>query len=73
MRHSPVALLGTLIPDAGFHVESEGDLPSLLYHVRAVRPAAGASMPEAGWGAPYCWLGCWRDRGRRAVVLRLGS
>ncbi|SDL94913.1 Methyltransferase domain-containing protein [Nonomuraea maritima] len=38
MRHSPQDLLGTLIPDAGFEVESEGDLPYLLYYVRATRP-----------------------------------
>lgn len=42
MRHDPRHLLGTLIPDAGFRVESEGDLPSLLYHVRAVRLGAGS-------------------------------
>ncbi|MFC7382412.1 methyltransferase domain-containing protein [Sphaerisporangium rhizosphaerae] len=38
MRHSPAELLGTLIPDAGFRVESQGDLPAMMYHVRAVRP-----------------------------------
>ncbi|UBU08567.1 class I SAM-dependent methyltransferase [Nonomuraea gerenzanensis] len=38
MRHDPRELLGTLIPDAGFVVESEGALPSLLYYVRATRP-----------------------------------
>ncbi|MFI7129448.1 class I SAM-dependent methyltransferase [Nonomuraea sp. NPDC050153] len=38
MRHDPRDLLGTLIPDAGFQVESEGDLPYLLYFVRATRP-----------------------------------
>jgi ubiquinone/menaquinone biosynthesis C-methylase UbiE len=38
MRHAPRELLGTLIPDAGFQVESEGDLPYLLYYVRATRP-----------------------------------
>ncbi|MEQ4721061.1 class I SAM-dependent methyltransferase [Nonomuraea sp. B19D2] len=38
MRHDPRDLLGPLIPDAGFHVESEGDLPYLLYYVRATRP-----------------------------------
>ncbi|KAB8191818.1 methyltransferase domain-containing protein [Nonomuraea phyllanthi] len=38
MRHDPRDLLGTLIPDAGFQVESEGDLPYLLYYVRATRP-----------------------------------
>jgi ubiquinone/menaquinone biosynthesis C-methylase UbiE len=38
MRHDPRDLLGTMIPDAGFQVESEGDLPGLLYYVRAVRP-----------------------------------
>ncbi|MFC4531540.1 class I SAM-dependent methyltransferase [Sphaerisporangium dianthi] len=42
MLHSPAELLGTLIPDAGFRVESEGGLPSLMYHVRAVRPAEPA-------------------------------
>ncbi|WP_336212266.1 class I SAM-dependent methyltransferase [Nonomuraea sp. LPB2021202275-12-8] len=41
MRHDPREVLGTLIPDAGFQVQSEGDLPSLLYYVRAVRPEAG--------------------------------
>ncbi|TMS00618.1 class I SAM-dependent methyltransferase [Nonomuraea basaltis] len=38
MRHDPRDLLGTMIPDAGFEVESEGDLPYLLYYVRATRP-----------------------------------
>ncbi|MEW1848146.1 class I SAM-dependent methyltransferase [Nonomuraea angiospora] len=38
MRHAPRDLLGTMIPDAGFQVESEGDLPYLLYYVRATRP-----------------------------------
>jgi ubiquinone/menaquinone biosynthesis C-methylase UbiE len=38
MRHSPRDLLGTLIPDAGFQMESDGDLPYLLYYVRATRP-----------------------------------
>ncbi|MGN9844009.1 class I SAM-dependent methyltransferase [Nonomuraea sp. H19] len=38
MRHDPRDLLGTMIPDAGFRVESEGDLPYLLYYVRATRP-----------------------------------
>ncbi|MEV5744897.1 class I SAM-dependent methyltransferase [Microbispora rosea] len=38
MRHDPRDLLGSLIPDAGFRVEDEGDLPALLYYVRAVRP-----------------------------------
>ncbi|MBB6350947.1 class I SAM-dependent methyltransferase [Nonomuraea muscovyensis] len=39
-RHSPRDLLGELIPRAGFHVEGEGDLPPLLFYVRAVRPRA---------------------------------
>ncbi|MET9338806.1 methyltransferase domain-containing protein [Nonomuraea sp. NPDC003804] len=39
MRHDPRDLLGRLVPDAGFDVESEGALPSLLYYVRAHRPA----------------------------------
>ncbi|MEU9836208.1 class I SAM-dependent methyltransferase [Streptosporangium sp. NPDC048047] len=38
MRHDPRDLLGALVQDAGFKVESEGDLPYLLYHVRATRP-----------------------------------
>ncbi|WP_219500513.1 class I SAM-dependent methyltransferase [Nonomuraea ceibae] len=38
MDHTPQELLGTLIPDAGFRVEAEGPLPSLLYYIRAVRP-----------------------------------
>ncbi|MEV4177148.1 class I SAM-dependent methyltransferase [Nonomuraea sp. NPDC049709] len=38
MRHDPRDLLGTMIPDAGFTVEAEGDLPYLLYYVRARRP-----------------------------------
>ncbi|MFI9845463.1 class I SAM-dependent methyltransferase [Nonomuraea sp. NPDC051941] len=38
MRHDPRDLLGTMIPDAGFRVESEGRLPYLLYYVRATRP-----------------------------------
>ncbi|MEU6717495.1 class I SAM-dependent methyltransferase [Nonomuraea sp. NPDC046802] len=37
MQHDPRDLLGSLVPDAGFEVESEGDLPSLLYYVRATR------------------------------------
>ncbi|GAA1631337.1 hypothetical protein GCM10009733_030260 [Nonomuraea maheshkhaliensis] len=38
MRHDPQDLLGTMIPDAGFQVEAEGELPHLLYYVRATRP-----------------------------------
>jgi ubiquinone/menaquinone biosynthesis C-methylase UbiE len=38
MQDDPRDLLGTMIPDAGFEVESEGPLPYLLYHVRATRP-----------------------------------
>lgn len=38
MRHDPHDLLGTMIPDAGFQVESEGRLPHLMYYVRATRP-----------------------------------
>ncbi|MGP4104591.1 class I SAM-dependent methyltransferase [Nonomuraea sp. KM90] len=38
MRHDPRDLLGTMIPDAGFTVEAEGNLPYLLYYVRARRP-----------------------------------
>ncbi len=38
MRHDPRDLLGTMIPDAGFQVEAEGELPHLLYYVRATRP-----------------------------------
>jgi ubiquinone/menaquinone biosynthesis C-methylase UbiE len=38
MRHNPRDLLGTLIPDAGFRIEAEGDVPILLYYVRASRP-----------------------------------
>jgi ubiquinone/menaquinone biosynthesis C-methylase UbiE len=38
MRHDPRDLLGTMIPDAGFQVEAAGDLPYLLYYVRAARP-----------------------------------
>lgn len=38
MRHDPRDLLGTMIPDAGFQVESVGDLPYLLSYVRATRP-----------------------------------
>ncbi|WP_188195199.1 class I SAM-dependent methyltransferase [Nonomuraea sp. SYSU D8015] len=40
MRHEPRELLGTMIPDAGFEVEAEGDLPYMLYYVRARKPAA---------------------------------
>ncbi|GGK65292.1 hypothetical protein Sme01_24520 [Sphaerisporangium melleum] len=39
MRNTPGELLGTLIPDAGFTIDAQGDLSSLLYYVRAVRPA----------------------------------
>ncbi|MFC4906224.1 class I SAM-dependent methyltransferase [Actinomadura gamaensis] len=39
MRHDPKDLLGTLIPDAGFKVDDEGDLPVLLSYVRAHKPA----------------------------------
>ncbi|MCK2215854.1 class I SAM-dependent methyltransferase [Actinomadura sp. ATCC 31491] len=35
MRHDPRDLLGSMIPDAGFTVEAEGELPQLLYYVRA--------------------------------------
>jgi ubiquinone/menaquinone biosynthesis C-methylase UbiE len=38
MRHSPRDLLGDLIPDAGFEVVDEGELPVMLYYVRARRP-----------------------------------
>lgn len=38
MRHDPRDLLGTMIPDAGFRVEAEGDLPHLMYYVRAIHP-----------------------------------
>ncbi|GII75437.1 hypothetical protein Sru01_04190 [Sphaerisporangium rufum] len=38
MRHAPEDLLGTMVPDAGFEVESQGPLPGLRYHVRARRP-----------------------------------
>ncbi|MFI7441458.1 class I SAM-dependent methyltransferase [Nonomuraea indica] len=38
-RHSPRELLGDLIPRAGFHVEDEGELPPLLFYVRARRPS----------------------------------
>ncbi|MEO3874973.1 methyltransferase domain-containing protein [Nonomuraea sp. B12E4] len=41
MRHDPRDLLGSMIPDAGFQVESEGELPHLLYYVRAITPAPG--------------------------------
>ncbi|GII04354.1 class I SAM-dependent methyltransferase [Planobispora takensis] len=40
MRHNPKDLLAGLIPEAGFHVQDEGDLPVMLAYVRAVRPAA---------------------------------
>ncbi|GAA0917016.1 class I SAM-dependent methyltransferase [Nonomuraea longicatena] len=38
MRHNPRDLLGGLIPDAGFEVVEEGELPVMLYYVRARRP-----------------------------------
>jgi ubiquinone/menaquinone biosynthesis C-methylase UbiE len=38
MQHSPRELLGSLIPDAGFQDDADGDLPHLLYYVRALRP-----------------------------------
>ncbi|NUW34711.1 class I SAM-dependent methyltransferase [Nonomuraea sp. SMC257] len=38
MRHDLRDLLGSLVPDAGFEVESEGELPGLLSYVRATRP-----------------------------------
>ncbi|MFC4015876.1 hypothetical protein ACFOY2_52305 [Nonomuraea purpurea] len=37
-RHDPRDLFGAMIPDAGFEVDSEGDLPYLLYYVRATHP-----------------------------------
>ncbi|WP_119726827.1 class I SAM-dependent methyltransferase [Thermomonospora amylolytica] len=40
MRQSPRELLGDLIPQAGFHLIDEGDLPVMLTYVRALRPAA---------------------------------
>jgi ubiquinone/menaquinone biosynthesis C-methylase UbiE len=43
MRHDPRDLLGTMIPDAGFQVEAEGELPYLLYYVRARKPAPDAT------------------------------
>ncbi|WP_199537266.1 class I SAM-dependent methyltransferase [Spongiactinospora gelatinilytica] len=39
MRHDPRDLLAGLLPDAGFTVEDEGELPIMLYYVRGVRPA----------------------------------
>ncbi|MGP3957949.1 class I SAM-dependent methyltransferase [Nonomuraea sp. 3N208] len=45
MQHDPRDLLGTMIPDAGFVVESEGDLPYLLYYVRATRPDGHGERP----------------------------
>ncbi|HEX4814163.1 MAG TPA: methyltransferase domain-containing protein [Nonomuraea sp.] len=41
MRHDPRELLGGMIPDAGFEVEEEGDLPHLMYYVRAARHLGG--------------------------------
>ncbi|MFI7611326.1 methyltransferase domain-containing protein [Nonomuraea terrae] len=38
MDGDPRDLLGSLILDTGFQVESEGELPYLLYYVRAARP-----------------------------------
>ncbi|MFI7450200.1 class I SAM-dependent methyltransferase [Nonomuraea sp. NPDC049714] len=40
MRHSPQELLGDLLPQAGFQVEDEGDLPVMLSYVRCSRPAS---------------------------------
>ncbi|MEV0143820.1 MULTISPECIES: class I SAM-dependent methyltransferase [unclassified Nonomuraea] len=40
MRHRPQDLLANLLPEAGFEVEDEGDLPTLLYYVRGSRPAS---------------------------------
>ncbi|MEU6998705.1 methyltransferase domain-containing protein [Nonomuraea sp. NPDC046570] len=40
MRHNPRDLLADLLPQAGFHVEDEGDLPVMLSYIRASRPAA---------------------------------
>ena len=48
MRHNPRDLLSTMVPDAGFRIESEGDLPSLLYHLRAVRPVEPAGVEPVG-------------------------
>lgn len=39
MHKAPRELLGDLIPQAGFHVQDEGDLPVMLFYVRASRPA----------------------------------
>ncbi len=41
LRHHGHDVLGTLVPDAGFRVEAEGELPPRLRYVQAVRPEAG--------------------------------
>jgi ubiquinone/menaquinone biosynthesis C-methylase UbiE len=46
MRYDPAALVARLIPDAGFHIEAEGDLWPMLHYVRVVRPAG--TPREAG-------------------------
>jgi ubiquinone/menaquinone biosynthesis C-methylase UbiE len=38
LRHHGHDVLGTLVPDAGFRVEAEGELPPRLRYVQAVRP-----------------------------------
>ncbi|MFG3436115.1 class I SAM-dependent methyltransferase [Nonomuraea sp. NPDC047897] len=42
-RHSPRDLLGDLVPRAGFDVEAEGELPPLLFYLRAGRPATSSA------------------------------
>ncbi|GAA2985650.1 class I SAM-dependent methyltransferase [Streptosporangium longisporum] len=39
MRHGLRDLLGDRIPQAGFHVDDEGDLPVMISYVRGSRPA----------------------------------
>ncbi|MFI6602870.1 class I SAM-dependent methyltransferase [Nonomuraea sp. NPDC050536] len=38
-QHDPREMLGELVPQAGFQVKDDADLPPLLYYVRANRPA----------------------------------
>ncbi|SEL72886.1 class I SAM-dependent methyltransferase [Nonomuraea pusilla] len=38
MQHNPKELLGGIVPEAGFQVEEEGDLPVMLFYIRATRP-----------------------------------
>jgi ubiquinone/menaquinone biosynthesis C-methylase UbiE len=44
LRHHGQDVLGTLVPDTGFRVEAEGELPPRLRYVQAVRPEKSSAV-----------------------------